>query len=445
MGETFSQISEQTSPAVVGIMVEKEVEQRSSSNPFFDSPFGDDFFDKFFRRNFPNRSPRKQPKQTAKGSGFIISPDGYILTNNHLVGDADKVTVKMLNKSSEIEAEVIGTDPGSDVALIKIESEQTLPYLEFADSDKIKVGEWVLAIGNPFGLSHTVTAGIVSAKGRSGIGLADYEDFIQTDAAINPGNSGGPLINLNSKVVGMNTAIIGSTGNIGIGLAIPINMAKSIYKQLKEEGKVERAFLGVAYNKLTPELAEAFELPKDTKGVVITEIVEDSAAEKAGLKHNDVIVEFNGKKIEDAEAFRNTVAMLKPGTEVDIVVLRNGERKEFEVELGERPDASGFTGETSEMMQQLGFAVQPLTDEIAKKFGYEGLEGVIVSKVEVGSAASIAGIREGLLIMEVNKQPVSTIDQFSQAIEKSKEDGKVLLLVTNGRVRQFIILTLPEK
>jgi serine protease Do len=443
MGDTFSGISEKASPAVVGIQAEKTSEQQGSQNPFFDSPFGNDFFEKFFRRNFPDQSPR-QRRQTAKGSGFIISEDGYILTNNHLVGNADKVTVKRLD-ASEVKAEVIGTDPASDIALLKIDVDEKLPYLEFADSDKLKVGEWVLAIGNPFGLSHTVTAGIVSAKGRSGIGLADYEDFIQTDAAINPGNSGGPLINLQGEVVGINTAIVGSTGNVGIGLAIPVNMAKSIYKQLAESGEVKRAFLGVAFEEMNPKLAKAFGLDEDTKGVIVTEVVEDSAAEQAGLKHNDVIVEFNGKKIEDAQTFRNRVAMLKPGTEVTIGVIRDGEKMTFEVELKQRPDESGFTGQASEMMDKLGFSIQPLTGDIAKRFGYQDLEGVVVSNVKPGSAAEMGGIREGLLILEVNKEPVSNTEEFRKAVQESAESGRVLLLVTNGRARQFVILTIPTE
>lgn len=441
MGDTFAEISEQASPAVVGIQAEKTSERQGGQSPFFDSPFGNDFFEKFFRRNFPDQSPRQRQK-LAKGSGFIISEDGYILTNNHLVGNADKVTVKRLD-APEVEAEIVGTDPASDIALLKIDVDEELPYLEFADSDKLKVGEWVLAIGNPFGLSHTVTAGIVSAKGRSGIGLADYEDFIQTDAAINPGNSGGPLINLQGEVVGINTAIVGSTGNVGIGLAIPVNMAKSVYKQLAESGEVKRAFLGVAFEEMNPELAKAFGLDEDTKGVVITEVVEDSAAEEAGLKHNDVIVEFNGKKIEDAQTFRNRVAMLKPGTEVTIGVIRDGEKMTFEATLKQRPDESGFTGQASEMMDKLGFSIQPLTSDIAEKLGYQDLEGVVVSNVKPGSAAAMGGIREGLLILEVNKEPVSNPEEFRKAVQESAESGRVLLLVTNGQARQFVILTIP--
>lgn len=289
MGKAFAKIAEKASPAVVGIKAEKTVMQEYPGTrewPFdepFD-PFNDDLFDFFFRRRSPNRrSPQRKYRQMAQGSGFIVSPDGHILTSNHLVGEADEDGVKVkLADGRELEGKIIGTDPDSDIAVVKIEAEN-LSFLELADSDTLEVGEWVLAIGNPFGLSHTVTAGIVSAKSRSGFRLAKFEDFIQTDAAINRGNSGGPLLNLDGKAVGVNTAIIGPGTNIGIGLAIPINMAKSIYEQLVDTGKVVRGFLGVTIQDLTPKLADSFGL-KDSKGVLIPEVHKGSAAEKAGIK-----------------------------------------------------------------------------------------------------------------------------------------------------------------
>ncbi|MHC4152904.1 MAG: trypsin-like peptidase domain-containing protein [Planctomycetota bacterium] len=276
MGKAFAQIAEKTSPAVVGIKAEQVFERQGSSR--YDTPFGDPFFDDdFFERFFGMPSPRRRESEPEKreyrrpvqGSGFIISSDGYVLTNNHIVRNTEEVQV-ILEDGRELKADIIGTDPDSDVALIKVE-EDDLPYLSLADSDALEVGEWVLAIGNPFGLSHTVTAGIVSAKGRSGIGLAAYEDFIQTDAAINPGNSGGPLINLDGEVVGMSTAIVGATGNIGIGLAIPINMAKSVRQQLVDTGTVTRGFLGIMGEDITPEKAEMFSLD-EAEGVAITQV-----------------------------------------------------------------------------------------------------------------------------------------------------------------------------
>lgn len=451
MGKAFAQIAEKASPAVVGIKTQKTVTRNYSSgeenSPFGDqfNPFGDDFFDYFFRRQMPNRrsTPRPKERQMAQGSGFIISPDGYILTNNHLVGDVDKVTVKLGDDPSEIEAKVIGTAPDSDVAVIKIDK-KNLPYLELADSDALEVGEWVLAIGNPFGLSHTVTAGIVSAKGRSGFELAGYEDFIQTDAAINPGNSGGPLLNLDGKVVGINTAIIGPGGNIGIGLAIPSNIARSVYKDFLEGGSGARGFLGVGNQNLTPELAESFGL-KDTNGVVITEVVKDSAAEKAGLKHNDVIVEFDGKPVQKAESFRHIVAMTRPGTKAKVVVLRNGERKTLTVEIGERPKQGQTASIKSEMLDKLGFTVRELTPELAEQFGLQGQTGVVVSEVKPDSLAALADIEPGALIVEVNRTAVSNVKEFNAAIEKAAEKGSVLLLIKEKDYSRFVVLTIPKK
>lgn len=451
MGNAFAQIAEKNSPAVVSIKADKIVTRDRPSMhdwPFgeqFD-PFEDDLFDFFFRRQRPRqhprqRSPQQQYRQQVQGSGFIVSADGYILTNNHVVGEADGVTIKLLD-GREFTAKNIKTDPESDVAVVKID-ESDLPFLELADSDALEVGEWVLAIGNPFGLSHTVTAGIVSAKGRSGIGLTAYEDFIQTDAAINFGNSGGPLVNLDGKVVGINTAIVGPGGNIGIGFAIPINMAKAIYDQLIGTGTVVRGFLGIAMTELTPELAEAFDL-KDTKGVAISEVLEDSAAEKAGLKHNDIVVEFEGQPVESTNELRNRVAMLKPGAKVELVVLRDGKRKKFTAELGERPTKPLLAAQP-ETLEQLGFSVQNLTDDLAERLGYEGQSGVVVTRVEPGSLADLAGISSGTLIIEVNREPVENTDQFNEAMEKTAEQGTVLLLIKDKRYTRFVVLTLPEK
>ncbi|UCE98719.1 MAG: DegQ family serine endoprotease [Planctomycetota bacterium] len=448
MGKAFAQIAEKNSPAVVSIKAQKIITRDYPSMhdwPFgeqFD-PFEDDLFDFFFRRQRPRqRSPQQRKyRQQAQGSGFIVTPDGYILTNNHVVGDADEVTIKLVD-GREFTAKNIKTDPESDVAVVKID-ESDLPFLELADSDALEVGEWVLAIGNPFGLSHTVTAGIVSAKGRSGIGLTAYEDFIQTDAAINPGNSGGPLVNLDGKVVGINTAIVGQGGNIGIGFAIPINMAKAIYDQLIGTGTVVRGFLGISMTELTPELAQAFDL-KDTKGVAIAEVLEDSAAEKAGLKHNDIIVELQGQTVESANDLRNRIAMLKPGAKVELVVLRDGKRKTFTAELGERPTKPLLAAQP-ETLEQLGFSVQNLTDDLAERLGYEGQSGVVVTQVEPGSLAELAGISSGTLIIEVNREPVENTDEFNEAMEKAAGQGTVLLLIKDKRYTRFVVLTLPEK
>jgi len=442
MGKAFAKIAEKTSPAVVSLRAERTITREYTIrqwDPF--EFFDDDLFDRFFYRW---RSPRERPyqrkyQQMAQGSGFIISPDGYILTNNHLVGDAEKVQVELAD-GREFTAEIKGTDPESDVALIKIDASE-LPHLELADSDKLEVGEWVLAIGNPFGLSHTVTAGIVSAKGRSDIGLTTYEDFIQTDAAINFGNSGGPLINLDGKVVGINTAILGSTGSIGIGFAIPINMAKAIIPQLKKGGAVERGFLGILPQDLTAAMAEHFGL-KGTKGVLIAEVTEDSAADKAGLLHNDIILELDGKAVESADSFRKRIAMKRPGTTVKIVVWRDGKRKTITAKLEKRPPLPELVGAQPRVMEQLGFSVQNLTQDLAERYGYEGLSGVIVSDVEPGSQAERAGITPGTLIKEVNRTEVKNTKEFNEAVEKSKDKGSVLLLVRRQRYTFYVLLTL---
>jgi len=443
MGKAFSSIAEKTSPAVVSLTSERTVtrEYPSMREGPFGGPFSDPF-EFFFRRRSPRqRSP--QPR-TAQGSGFIISPDGYILTNNHMVEKAEKVGIE-LTDGRKFTAKIIGADSDSDVAVVKIDASD-LPYLELADSDALEVGEWVLAIGNPLGLSHTVTAGIVSAKGRSGFGLADFENFIQTDAAINFGNSGGPLINLDGKVVGINTAIAGSTGNIGIGFAIPINMAKHAYEQLREGGIVERGYLGVGIMDLTDETAPFFGLKKNAKGVLIFEVIEDSAAEKAGLKHNDVVLELNGKPVESRDTFRNQVAMLKPGSQIKLVVWRDRKRKPFTVKLGKRPSTEELTGNLSpETLDELGFTVQDLTDELAGRYGYEGQSGVIVSSVERGSQAAQKGIATGALIKEVNQQEVRNTGEFNEAIKKARKEGGALLFVKRGRIPLFVPLKLSKK
>ena len=434
MGKAFAYIAEKASPSVVGVKSSRTITRESLQSPFND-PFGEDFFDYFFRRSPRQRQqqPRRyQEPRTAQGSGFIISANGYILTNNHVVDGAEKVEVE-LTDGRTFTAEIKGTESESDVAVIHIDAND-LPYLELADSDKLEVGEWVLAIGNPLGLSHTVTAGIVSAKGRAGFGLADLENFIQTDAAINFGNSGGPLINLDGKVVGMNTAIAGSTGNIGIGFAIPINMARYAYEQIIENGTVERGFLGVRPSDLDPDNAEIFGL-KGTKGVLISQVFEDSPAEKAGLTHNDVILEVDGKPVESAVELQSTISMLKPGTKVELTIWRNGKSKKIGVVLGKRSSSIEQIAGTmpTETAEALGFTVTNLTDELKEQYGYEDETGVVVEKIDPTSQAAQNGMRQGTLIKEVNMRPVKNIREFNQAIESIRKQGR-------GRVMLRVII-----
>jgi len=448
LGKAFASIAEKASPAVVSIKAEKTITQQYSGYdewPFGEpwDPFSEDFFDFFFRRRIPRQRPRqRQYRTTAQGSGFIITPDGYILTNNHVVGQADAVEVELLDGRT-FNAEIVGTDPDTDVAVIKIDAKD-LKYLEMADSDELEVGEWVLAIGNPLGLSHTVTAGIVSAKHRSGFNLATIENFIQTDAAINFGNSGGPLINLDGKVVGINTAIVGAAGNIGIGFAIPINMARHVYEQLIKTGKVERGFLGVLPQDMDAEMAKAFGL-EGTKGVLIPQVEEGSAADKAGLQHNDVILEVNGEPVESAADLRNRIAMLKPGSKVELTIWRNGKRKKVTAVLGRRQSEQAGGGALSpQTLEQLGFTVRNLTDELARRYGYEGENGVIVDSVEPGSQAARVGIVTGALIKEVNRQPVRNTKEFNEAIRQASKEGTVLLLVKRDWYTFYALLRLSK-
>ncbi len=436
-GQAFRAVAKKVSPAVVFIKVEKESEVVM---PEF--PFGDEFFRRFFGAP-PMPEHRQKPRKhraIGQGSGFIISPDGLIMTNNHVVGDADKVTVRLLD-GREFTADTIGTDPATDIALIKID-ETDLPFLKLGDSDKLEVGDWVLAVGNPFGLSHTLTAGIVSAKGRSGIGLNDYENFIQTDAAINPGNSGGPLVNLDGEVVGINTAIFSRSGGyMGIGFAIPINMAKQIRDQLVKHGKVTRGRLGVYIQDLTRDLAESFGLDK-SEGILVAQVIEDSPAEKAGLKRGDVILEIDGDPVGKVADFRNRVALTAPGTRVRLLVLRDGRKKTIKVTIGTMEDETPGKGGTSSI-SSFGLQLQPLTAELADKLGYEGEKGVLVAGVDPGSPADEAGIERGDLIQEVNRIAVTTPSQVREALKKSR-GGKALLLVRHGQSTRYLAIRAKE-
>jgi serine protease Do len=450
-GKAFAAVAKEVSPAVVFIQVEKTVDQSSVQffSPFGEgSPFGDDFLRRFFGTPLPegpnqyDRAPQRQ-QVIGQGSGFIISKDGYILTNNHVVGDADKVTVKLVD-GREFTAKTIGTDPHSDVAVIKIDSEN-LPTLPLGDSDAIEVGEWVVAIGNPFGLSHTLTVGVVSAKGRSSVGIADYENFIiQTDAAINPGNSGGPLVDLDGRVVGMNTAIFSSSGGyMGIGFAIPINMAKAIKDQLIQTGSVIRGYLGISIQDLTPELAESFGL-EDHKGILVAEVTEDSPADKAGLKQGDVIIEFAGKPVNEVGPFRNLVALKTPGSKEKMTILRDGKRKTLSVTIGKLPDEGPSTTAASHSMEKLGFTVQTLTPDLARQFGIQDEKGVVVTRVTQESAAAMAGIKPGTIIIEVNRRTVNDTDDFKQAIAETSEKGTVLLLIKEGQHTRYVALRIEQ-
>jgi serine protease Do len=454
LGRAFSQIAEKASPAVVAIKVEKKITITYPQSPFGNQPmdpFSQDFFERFFQRQFPQqqqrqrRFPRRESLEVGQGSGFIVSEDGYILTNNHVLEGVDEVKVT-LTDGRNYSAKIVGTDPESDVAVIKIDA-NNLPYLEMADSDKIEVGQWVLAIGNPFGLSHTVTAGIISAKGRSGFGIAAFEDFIQTDAAINMGNSGGPLVNLDGQVIGINTALISPSAiNVGIGLAIPINIAKPVYKQIVAKGSVTRGWLGVAISDLTPEKVKQLDI-NDSKGVFVPEVMVDSPAAKAGVKAGDVIVEMDGNPVGQAGELQRKIALKEPGKSVELVIIRNGSRKTITAMLEKRPPKeqleAGRSGASS-VVEQLGITVQNLTEESAKQYGYEDLKGVLVTNVEEGSPAAEAGIEPGCLVQEVNRRQVLDVRQFDEEIQRSAKTGRVMMLMRYENRSIFIVLNIPQ-
>jgi serine protease Do len=447
LSKAFSGAAKATMPAVVSIKVEKSVQMNSpmgSDNPLgLNDPFrqfNDDFLQQLFGGRLPQRQSPQKYVERGQGSGFIISEDGYILTNNHVVGDVDKMTVELQDGRKFTNAKLIGTDPDSEVALIKIEGDH-FPVLPMGDSDKIEIGDWVIAIGNPFGFNETVTVGVISAVGRSNVHIANYESFIQTDAAINPGNSGGPLIDLDGKVIGINTAIISQSGGyMGIGLAIPINMAKAIEEQLKNGGKVSRGFLGVYGQDITPDLAEMLGL-KESGGVVVAKVEKDSPAAEAGLKNRDVILEMNGKKLQSYDAFRNEIATLRPGSKIDLKGLRDGKPLELSVTLAERPGTVTRAQKSAEEpAQSVGLQVQNLTKELADQLGYPLGEGVVVTAVQQGGPAAEQGIQRGDLILSVNNRNVTNAKEFGDAMKQAKKSGKVLFLIKREDASQFVVV-----
>ena len=385
---------------------------------------------------------QNQPRQEGSGSGAIVRSDGYILTNHHVVGEADKITVQLYD-GQELKARLIGTDPATDISVIKIEG-TNMPVLQMGDSDNILVGESVIAIGNPFGLSRTVTFGIVSAKGRTGMGIAEYEDFIQTDAAINPGNSGGPLVDLEGKIVGVNTAIFSRSGGYqGIGFAVPINMALRVMTELIENGQVSRGWLGVGIQDMTPELAKAFGLDQ-AKGSLVTGVMPGTPAEKAGLQKGDAILRLNGSTIENSNGLRNLIAEARADAKVDLDLVRNKVPMTLSVRLDERPKQSGqadANSATKSPSPELGFAVQELTPEMAQRLGYKTIQsGIVITAIKPDSPAFNGGLRAGMMIVEMNRQSINSMADFQRAaLDISTEDG-VLLLVSTPQGSQYLFL-----
>jgi serine protease Do len=426
----FAALAKKVGPSVVNVSTTQV--RRTAQGP---SSFGpgdprNDLLERFFGGRLPTPQPRR-----GVGSGFIIDRDGTILTNYHVVGEAEKIEVT-LSDGTSYDAKVIGKDPKTDIAVIKIDPGRDLPAVTLGDSDQLQVGEWVIAIGNPFGLDHTVTSGIVSAKGRQ-IGAGPYDDFIQTDASINPGNSGGPLLNLRGEVVAINTAIFSqSGGNIGIGFAIPTNSVRDLLPQLKAKGRVVRGYLGATIQKMSPEIASSLGV-KGSGGALVADIVKGGPAENAGLKTGDVVVEFNGSAIKDSSDLPPAVARVTPGTTVQLKILRDGKQITLPIEMGELKEqelvASGDRNE-------LGLTVQPLTPEVARGLGLERAGGVLVSSVEPGSQGEEAGLRSGDVITEIDRRPIKSVADYHREIGGKEKDKPLLLLVRRGESSLFLAL-----
>ena len=435
---SFSELTERVKPAVVNISTSKTFKGRSfgtpfgrspfGGSPFGGSPFGDDFFDRFF-----GDMPRREFKQRSLGSGFIISNDGYIFTNNHVVEQADKILVK-ISDGKEYEAKVIGTDANTDIALIKIKPSNSLPVAEIGDSEKVKVGEWVIAIGNPFGLDATVTAGIVSAKGRV-IGAGPYDNFIQTDASINPGNSGGPLFNMEGKVIGINTAIVAQ--GQGIGFAIPINMAKNILGDLKTKGKVTRGWLGISVQDISDDIAKNLN-HQNKGGALVSDVFKGDPADQAGIKVGDIITEINGKPIKDTHELLLTIAALQVGQKMNVKAIRDGKEMTFRVTVAERKDNVAQLAEKSEK-GHFGISVQEITPEIARQLGMRS-EGVIITDIQEGSPADEVGMQPQDIIVQVNRVKIASINDYNREISKAAQKKSVTLLVKRGRASFFVAL-----
>ncbi len=434
----FVPIAKKMNPTVVNVYTTQIVETPAMPFPH------DDIFKWFFGENNPFgrffNAPRKFKKRSL-GSGFIIDKDGYILTNNHVVEKASEIKVKLFDGTTYT-AKVVGKDPKTDVALIKIDPKgKELHVAQLGDSDKLQIGEWVLAIGNPFGLSYTVTAGIVSAKGRV-IGEGPYDNFIQTDASINPGNSGGPLVNMEGQVVGINTAIIARAQ--GIGFAIPINMVKTLLPQLKTKGKVVRGWLGVTVQPLTDALAKALKVP-GKKGALISEVMKDSPAEKGGLKPQDVIVEFNGKPVKNGRDLSITVAATKPGSKVKIKVIRNGKPKIIKMRVGTMPDnvESGmvFGSGGEKTAQKLGMKVTNVPPEVAARLGIES--GVYVADLDPTGPAAEAGIQQGDVIVEVNRHKVKNVVEFNRILSRIRKGSYITMLVKRRFGSLYVAMPMP--
>lgn len=429
----FREVAKKAIPAVVSIKVKGSGSSFDDDEDSSDS-LNDDFWQRFFGMPQGKGKNQKEQQFVGQASGFIISPDGEILTNSHVVKDMSEITV-ILNNGKEYPAKVIGMDSNTDIALIKIDAKD-LPYLKLGNSNDLEVGEWVVAIGNPMGLQASLTAGVVSAKGRNNLDLTRVEDYIQTDAAINRGNSGGPLLTLDGDVVGMNTAIVtnmATGGYMGIGFAIPSNLMKIVMNDLKSSGSFQRGFIGVALQPVDSNLAQAFGLD-NTEGALVADVTKDSPAEKAGIKQGDIIQKINNQPVMDVGSLRNTVALIKPGSKISLVVLRNGKPLNLSVEIGTFPTTTAIAASAKNSL--IGIEVENLTPEMAGKLGSNA--GVMVSSIQSNSPLAWAGVRKGAVILEVNQQKVANVDEFNKVLDSSQKGKPLLFLIKQGDSTRYV-------
>jgi serine protease Do len=447
MDEAFTQVAEKATPAVVNISVSKKMAQRGAVEeiqPFGqDHPFKEFFGDEFLKRFRKGPDQEKDSRMHGMGSGVIVTSDGYILTNAHVVKDADEITVNLSDKRS-LPAKVVGIDPNSDIAVIKIDA-KNLPAATFGDSDKMRVGSLVMAVGSPFGLNRTVTSGIVSAKGRTNVGIVDYEDFIQTDAAINPGNSGGPLVNIDGEVVGINTAIASRSGGYqGIGFAIPSNSARLIMDELIKNGTVRRGLLGVRIQDLTEALAKSYGLEEVT-GAVVSMVEPGSQAEKAGIKKDDVIIKFNGQPVGGAAALKNLVGGVRPDSTAKLTIFRNKNGLDVSVKIGERPQQVASAGNLhpeAGTTGELGIQLGKVSAVDAGKLGLKDGEALVVKAVKPDGTGRKLGLQPGDAILEVDGAPISDVPTFNNKVSEAKKNKVIRLTVQRGKDVLILATTL---
>jgi serine protease Do len=431
---SFAQVAEAVRPSVVNI---NTVMRSGGGRTPVEEFFGDEFFRRFF-----GEGPERPQQQRSLGSGVIVDASGIALTNAHVVERATDIEV-VTAEGKKHKAKVVGLDKRTDLAVLRLQGGGPYPAAVLGDSDRVKVGDWVLAIGSPFGLQQTVTAGIVSAKGRS-IGQGPFDDFLQTDAAINPGNSGGPLVNMSGEVVGINSAILSrSGGNVGIGFSIPSNMAKRIYTELAARGKVTRGWLGVSIQPLTPELAKSFGL-KEPRGVLIADVVKDSPADKAGLTSGDVLMEFDGKKVDAPQDLQKVVAVTAPGKGVPMKVWRDKGEKTLEIKVGETPEDTAQLEPSGKSKSLLGLEARPITPEIARQLNLRTTEGVVVARVEEEGPAAEAGLQRGDVIREVNRQRIRSAQDYERATQGLKSGDRVTMLLQRGPQSLYVAFTVAR-